>query len=33
MLCKIQSEREVLKTFEGNLSENEVNAMDITGKI
>ena len=33
MLWKIQSEREVLKAFERNLSDDEVSVMDITGKI
>ena len=34
ILCKIQSEREVLKErFDWNLSENEVSSMDITGRI
>ena len=34
ILCKIQSEREVLKErFDLNLSENEVSAMDITMRI
>ena len=33
MLCKIQSEREVVKAFAQHLSENEVSVMDITEKI
>ena len=33
MLCKIQSEREVVKAFARNLSEKEVSVMDITEKI
>ena len=33
MLCKIHSEREVVKEFARNLSEKEVSVMDITEKI
>ena len=33
MLCKIHSEREVVKAFARNLSENEVSVVDITEKI